>query len=178
MNEPEVQGFHTSDLRKSTLKKVNVWPGTGRRSSSSRASFSCPHVFLCFSLFCWIGSLLGHPQCLDYGPPFQPPSRLEFCSAYENFGCCDRERDNSIAAKYHEILDYLDPRGHKLCGAYIKDILCQVGWKIRSFVLCFGLTWGHCSPDSLSWLSCWEKRCGSRGEVDGHSNGIRSSACI
>uniref|UniRef100_A0A8C9FSM3 HHIP like 2 n=1 Tax=Pavo cristatus TaxID=9049 RepID=A0A8C9FSM3_PAVCR len=125
MNEPEVRGFHTSDLRKPTLKKVNVWPGTGRRSSSSRASFSCPRVFLCLSLFCWIGSLLGHPQCLDYGPPFQPPFHLEFCSAYENFGCCDRERDNSIAAKYRQILDYIDPRGHQLCGTYIKDILCQ-----------------------------------------------------
>uniref|UniRef100_A0A672VBY9 HHIP like 2 n=1 Tax=Strigops habroptila TaxID=2489341 RepID=A0A672VBY9_STRHB len=69
--------------------------------------------------------LLAHPQCLDYGPPFQPPFHLEFCSAYENFGCCDQERDNSIAAKYWDIMDYIDPREHKLCGTYIKDILCQ-----------------------------------------------------
>uniref|UniRef100_A0A8D0FRE8 HHIP like 2 n=1 Tax=Strix occidentalis caurina TaxID=311401 RepID=A0A8D0FRE8_STROC len=81
--------------------------------------------FFCLSLLCLIGSLLGHPQCLDYGPPFQPPFHLEFCSAYENFGCCDQERDNSIAAKYWDIMDYIDPRGHKLCGTYIKDILCQ-----------------------------------------------------
>ncbi|XP_009585943.1 PREDICTED: HHIP-like protein 2 [Fulmarus glacialis] len=128
MNEPyheEVQDVYTFDLKKPTLKEVNVWPCTGRSSSSSGVSFSCPYVFLCLSLLCLIGSLLGHPQCLDYGPPFQPPFHLEFCSAYENFGCCDQERDNSIAAKYWDIMDYIDPRGHKLCGTYIKDILCQ-----------------------------------------------------
>ncbi|XP_074782406.1 HHIP-like protein 2 [Athene noctua] len=122
MNEPYyevIQNFYISDLKKPTLKEVNVWPCTGRSSSSSGVSF------FCLSLLCLIGSLLGHPQCLDYGPPFQPPFHLEFCSAYENFGCCDQERDNSIAAKYWDIMDYIDPQGHKLCGTYIKDILCQ-----------------------------------------------------
>ncbi|NXI91460.1 HIPL2 protein, partial [Psophia crepitans] len=120
-----VQDFCTSDLKKPALKETNVWLCTGRSSSSSGVSFSCSRVFLCLSLLCLMGSLLGHPQCLDYGPPFQPPFHLEFCSAYENFGCCDQERDNSIAAKYWDIMDYIDPRGHKLCGTYIKDILCQ-----------------------------------------------------
>ncbi|XP_074024738.1 HHIP-like protein 2 [Numenius arquata] len=128
MNEPyykAVQDFYMSDLKKPIQKEKNVWPCTRRSISSSGVSFSCPQVFLCLSLLCLLGSLLGHPQCLDYGPPFQPPSGLEFCSAYENFGCCDQERDNSIAAKYRDIMDYIDPRGHKLCGRYIKDILCQ-----------------------------------------------------
>ncbi|NXB14898.1 HIPL2 protein, partial [Rhagologus leucostigma] len=128
MKEPyyeEVQGFYTSDLKKPTLKEVNAWPQAGKSSSSSGVSFSCPHVCVCLSLLCLTGSLLGHPQCLDYGPPFQPPLPLEFCSAYENFGCCDQERDNSIAAKYWDIMDYMDPQGLKLCGTYIKDILCQ-----------------------------------------------------
>ncbi|NWV24117.1 HIPL2 protein, partial [Origma solitaria] len=128
MNEPcceEVQDFYTSDLKKPMLKEVNAWPHAGKSSSTSGVSFSCPHVCLCLSLLCLTGSLLGHPQCLDYGPPFQPPLRLEFCSAYGNFGCCDQERDNSIAAKYWDIMDYIDPQGHKLCGTYIKDILCQ-----------------------------------------------------
>ncbi|NWI57705.1 HIPL2 protein, partial [Calyptomena viridis] len=128
MKEPyceEVQDFYMSDLKKPTPKEVNIWSQTGRSSSSSGVSFSCPHVCLCLFLLCLVGSLLGHPQCLDYGPPFQPRFHLEFCSAYENFGCCDQERDNSIAAKYWDIMDYIDPRGHKMCGTYIKDILCQ-----------------------------------------------------
>ncbi|XP_065486958.1 HHIP-like protein 2 [Caloenas nicobarica] len=117
--------FYTSDLKKPTLKEATVWPCTGRSSSSSWVSFFCPRAFLCLSLSCLVGSLLGHPQCLDYGPPFQPSFHLEFCSAYENFGCCDQERDNSIAAKYWETMDYIDSQGQKLCGTYIKDILCQ-----------------------------------------------------
>ncbi|XP_027497417.1 HHIP-like protein 2 isoform X1 [Corapipo altera] len=128
MNEPyyeEVQDSYTSDLRTPTPKEVNIWPQAERSSSSSGVSFSCPHVCLCLLLLCLIGCVLGHPQCLDYGPPFHPPFHLEFCSAYEKFGCCDQERDNSIAAKYWDIMDYIDPRGHKLCGTYIKDILCQ-----------------------------------------------------
>lgn len=144
MNEPyyeEVQDFYTSDPKKPALKEVNVWPCTGRSSSSSGVSLSCPHVLLYLSLLCLINCLLAHPQCLDYGPPFQPPFHLEFCSAYENFGCCDQERDNSIAAKYWDIMDYIDPRGHKLCGTYIKDILCQVEQKNSICILCFGLTW-------------------------------------
>lgn len=131
MNEPcyEVQDFYTSDLKKPTLKEVNAWPQAGKSRSSSGVSFPCPHVCVCLSLLCLTGSLLGHPQCLDYGPPFQPPLPLEFCSAYINFGCCDQKRDNSIAAKYWDIMDYMDPQGHKLCGTHIKDILCQVGKK-------------------------------------------------
>ncbi|KAG8443791.1 hypothetical protein GDO86_009103, partial [Hymenochirus boettgeri] len=69
--------------------------------------------------------LLGHPQCLDYEPPFKPPVHLEFCSQYEQFGCCDQEKDNTIAEKYWSIMDYFDPQGHQMCGGYIKEILCQ-----------------------------------------------------
>lgn len=52
MNEPyykEVQDFYISDLKKPTLKEVNIWPCSGRSSSSSGVYFSCPHVFLCLS---------------------------------------------------------------------------------------------------------------------------------
>lgn len=173
MNEPryEVQDFYTSDLKKPTLKEVNAWPQAGKSRSSSGVSFPCPHVCVCLSLLCLTGSLLGHPQCLDYGPPFQPPLPLEFCSAYENFGCCDQKRDNSIAAKYWDIMDYMDPQGHKLCGTHIKDILCQVGKK--DSVLHFGLVWGSVVvlTASFNQLCCCEGRCGSRGRVGWQGNG-------
>nr|XP_005307008.1 HHIP-like protein 2 [Chrysemys picta bellii] len=126
MNGPYLkdgQDSYTSDLRKPPVKKVNVWP----HSSRSGVSNLSPNFFFCLSvaLLGQAGMLWGHPQCLDYGPPFQPPFHLEFCSAYETFGCCDQDKDNSIAAKYWEIMDYIDPQGHELCGGYIKDILCQ-----------------------------------------------------
>lgn len=78
----------------------------------------------------WVGLLQGHPQCLDYGPPFRPPLHLEFCSDYNSFGCCDQRKDHRIAARYWDIMNYFDLKGHELCGGYIKDILCQVGLSI------------------------------------------------
>ncbi|XP_073528002.1 HHIP-like protein 2 [Phyllobates terribilis] len=69
--------------------------------------------------------VLAHPQCLDFGPPFKPAMHLEFCSQYEEFGCCDQEKDNIIAEKYWTIMDNYDYKEQELCGGYIKDILCQ-----------------------------------------------------
>ncbi|CAN8203223.1 unnamed protein product [Coccothraustes coccothraustes] len=138
MNEPcyeEVQDFYTSDLKKPLLKEVNAWL-LGHRLKSAAAApafLFLAHVCVCLFLFCLMSTLLGQPQCLDYGLLYQPPLPLEFCSTYENFGCCDQERDNSIAAKYWDIMDYIDPQGHELCGTYIKDILCQVRKKNNIF---------------------------------------------
>uniref|UniRef100_F6TQQ8 HHIP like 2 n=1 Tax=Monodelphis domestica TaxID=13616 RepID=F6TQQ8_MONDO len=87
---------------------------------SSYVSCFCLLLFLSQAAF-----LQGHPQCLDYGPPFKPPVHLEFCSYYETFGCCDQSKDNRIAARYLDIMEYFDLKGHELCGGYIKDILCQ-----------------------------------------------------
>ncbi|XP_036133663.1 HHIP-like protein 2 [Molossus molossus] len=72
-----------------------------------------------------VGLLQGHPQCLDYGPPFQPSLHLAFCSDYESLGCCDQRKDQRIAARYGDIMDYFDGKGRELCGGHIKDILCQ-----------------------------------------------------
>ncbi|KAH0622676.1 hypothetical protein JD844_025183 [Phrynosoma platyrhinos] len=127
MNNPSLQSGHISEssaLRRPLVKKTTV---SSHESSTSRIPFHSYSFITCISfvLFCQAGVLLGHPQCLDYGPPFQPPFHLEFCSAYETFGCCDQDKDNTIAARYWEIMDYIDPQAHKLCGRYIKDILCQ-----------------------------------------------------
>ncbi|KAE8585585.1 hypothetical protein XENTR_v10021367 [Xenopus tropicalis] len=69
--------------------------------------------------------VMGHPQCLDYKPPFQPSQPLDFCSAYSSFGCCDSAQDEAIASRYHYITDFLDHSGVTACGDYIRDILCQ-----------------------------------------------------
>lgn len=94
-----------------------------RRLPTSSGIF---HFWLAF-LSGQVGLLRGHPQCLDFGPPFQPPLHLDFCSDYESFGCCDQRKDHRLAARYRDIMDYLDLGAHELCGGYIKDILCQVG---------------------------------------------------
>ncbi|XP_034966392.2 HHIP-like protein 2 [Zootoca vivipara] len=122
MNNPNLQGGHI--LETSSNRKTYVRSYKNNRAGISFHSLNfLTGVF--FMLLGQSGLLLGHPQCLDYGPPFQPPFHLEFCSAYETFGCCDQDKDNTIAAKYWEVMDYIDPQAHKLCGGYIKDILCQ-----------------------------------------------------
>ncbi|XP_038205371.1 HHIP-like protein 2 [Arvicola amphibius] len=90
------------------------------------APWLSPGIFyLGLTFLGWVGLLQGHPQCLDYRPPFRPPLHLEFCSDYNSFGCCDQRKDHRIAARYWDIMNYFDLRGHELCGGYIKDILCQ-----------------------------------------------------
>ncbi|XP_043861205.1 HHIP-like protein 2 isoform X2 [Dromiciops gliroides] len=107
-----------------------IVPRSGPRNSASRIGSQLPksHYISCFCLLLFLNQaafLQGHPQCLDYGPPFKPPVHLEFCSEYETFGCCDQSKDRRIAARYWDIVEYLDLKGHELCGGYIKDILCQ-----------------------------------------------------
>ncbi|KAM9326449.1 HHIP-like protein 1 [Gastrophryne carolinensis] len=70
-------------------------------------------------------TVTGHPQCLDYKPPFQPSKPLTFCTAYSTFGCCDLAQDRAIAERFLYITEFLDQTGVATCGQYIKNILCQ-----------------------------------------------------
>ncbi|XP_063775497.1 HHIP-like protein 2 [Pseudophryne corroboree] len=81
--------------------------------------------FFFMLVFLFQPGVLGHPQCLDFGPPFKPVVHLEFCSQYDEFGCCDQEKDNIIAERYWSIMDNYDYKEQELCGGYVKDILCQ-----------------------------------------------------
>ncbi|KAM8816795.1 LOW QUALITY PROTEIN: HHIP-like protein 2 [Rhynchonycteris naso] len=106
-----------------------------RRKSTPRVgpTWQAPWLSTSSGIFCLcltflldqVGLLQGHPQFLDYGPPFKPTVHLKFCSDYESFGCCDQRKDHCIAARYWDIMDYLGLKAHELCGGYIKDILCQ-----------------------------------------------------
>uniref|UniRef100_A0A8C4RCV0 HHIP-like protein 1 n=1 Tax=Erpetoichthys calabaricus TaxID=27687 RepID=A0A8C4RCV0_ERPCA len=71
----------------------------------------------------WLAN--GHPQCLDYKPPFQPSGALVFCKEYSKFGCCDVERDIAISNRYYEVMDFFDYGGFVSCGKFIKSIMCQ-----------------------------------------------------
>uniref|UniRef100_A0A8C6U0D4 HHIP-like 2 n=1 Tax=Neogobius melanostomus TaxID=47308 RepID=A0A8C6U0D4_9GOBI len=66
-----------------------------------------------------------HPQCLDFAPPFNPPWHLEFCTQYQEFGCCDQKTDNMIAERYWDIIDVLETQGLDLCAESLKEIMCQ-----------------------------------------------------
>lgn len=57
-----------------------------------------------------------HPQCLDFALPFKPLWHLEFCTQYQEFGCCDQKTDNMIAERYWDIIDVLETQGLDLCA--------------------------------------------------------------
>lgn len=127
-------------------------PGGGLSCWAPRLPTSSGIFHLCLTF--WLGQvglLQGHSQCLDHGPPFQPSPPLEFCSHYEAFGRCDQHKDYLLATRYSVVMDFFDLRGHKLCGSYIKDILCQVGLGVTlqgsegaSLAKCGGAGLGGC----------------------------------
>nr|DBA20796.1 TPA: hypothetical protein GDO54_017539 [Pyxicephalus adspersus] len=85
------------------------------------------HLVLSLWLFLVLHTcvVIGHPQCLDYKPPFQPLKPLTFCTAYSSFGCCDTAQDRAIADKFRYITEFLDNTGVNVCGEYLRNILCQ-----------------------------------------------------
>lgn len=89
---------------------------------------SLPQLFLILSLILLVQvqPASAHPQCLDFEPPFKPPWHLEFCTQYEEFGCCDQKTDNTIAERYWDIIDQLDEAGYDLCADLLKEVMCQV----------------------------------------------------
>ncbi|XP_072364405.1 HHIP-like protein 2 isoform X3 [Scyliorhinus torazame] len=85
-------------------------------------SFRC---LLLVCLYLQAAHVSCHPQCLDYRPPFKPDSRLQFCSQYGTFGCCNQKKDNAVAQKYKKVTESIDFNGSKRCGKFMKVIMCQ-----------------------------------------------------
>ncbi|KAK7506765.1 hypothetical protein BaRGS_00002240, partial [Batillaria attramentaria] len=67
----------------------------------------------------------GHPQCLDFRPPFEAESPLSFCSNYTEFGCCTGEDDSNLYQEYLALRSTLTETDWNRCHGYIQDILCQ-----------------------------------------------------
>lgn len=108
------------------MSETEEWP---KSSSVSRVLRLLVTTAICSDVIL----VVGHPQCLDFRPPFditEPP--LSFCSNYSRFGCCDRKRDLAIKEWYAFILDQMEldqgsDSGEALrttCGPLLKDVLC------------------------------------------------------
>ncbi|XP_055969682.1 HHIP-like protein 1 [Sorex fumeus] len=67
----------------------------------------------------------GHPQCLDFRPPFRPPRPLRFCAQYSAFGCCTPERDEALAGRFGALAARVDAAQWAACAGYALDLLCQ-----------------------------------------------------
>ncbi|XP_015279922.1 PREDICTED: HHIP-like protein 1 [Gekko japonicus] len=67
----------------------------------------------------------GHPQCLDFKPPFKPPRPLAFCAQYSDFGCCDAQRDSALLERFYGVTEHLDHAAYAACASHLQDLLCQ-----------------------------------------------------
>ncbi|XP_060118757.1 HHIP-like protein 1 [Heteronotia binoei] len=80
-------------------------------------------------LFALVALLLrqasGHPQCLDFKPPFKPPRPLAFCVQYSDFGCCDAQRDSGLLQRFYGATEHLDHAAYAACASHLQDLLCQ-----------------------------------------------------
>uniref|UniRef100_A0A6J0VAK5 HHIP-like protein 1 n=1 Tax=Pogona vitticeps TaxID=103695 RepID=A0A6J0VAK5_9SAUR len=72
-----------------------------------------------------LGVASGHPQCLDFKPPFKPPRPLTFCVQYSDFGCCDAQRDAVLLERYYGVSGHLDQAAYAACASHLQDLLCQ-----------------------------------------------------
>eukprot|EP00794_Sanderia_malayensis_P019991 gene19991-21951_t len=76
------------------------------------------------SLFC----VYGHPQCLDYFPPFASSRPVGFCKDTSSYGCCSSRRENHLmkihnyATRRRKEMRNLPPAS---CDVFVKDILCS-----------------------------------------------------
>ncbi|KAM4662406.1 HHIP-like protein 1 [Discoglossus pictus] len=83
------------------------------------------YLLLLGLLLARLGTVLSHPQCLDFKPPFRPAQELTFCVQYKDFGCCDVVRDSEIMDTFYRVVGHFDQAGYETCAAHVQDILCQ-----------------------------------------------------
>ena len=76
-----------------------------------------------FSVF--ISFAVGHPQCVDFYPPFESNNNPVLCDEYVEFGCCSQEKNSELATKYQEVLNNLSENGLSQCADFVKSIICQ-----------------------------------------------------
>lgn len=113
--------LHPKGVGRAVLRTVSA--PTSPRKPQCLPAFSLVVSVMLFSL---VGLASAHPQCLDFEPPFKPQWHLEFCTQYDQFGCCDQKRDNMIAERYRGVIDQLGVSGSELCADMLKEIMCQV----------------------------------------------------
>ncbi|XP_017290303.1 HHIP-like protein 1 [Kryptolebias marmoratus] len=113
----EVQRIHRTPLQVPCSQKHGAM-----RRSSAQARF-------CRALLCVLALHVApaepHPQCLDFKPPFRPLRDLQLCVMYNEFGCCDHQKDQELLARFYRVMGNLDERGYADCAGLVLELLCQ-----------------------------------------------------
>lgn len=126
--EQTAEDFRGQAAKMTSKRDAALHPCRAVLRAASSSSKSFPELILIMSvmLLVPVRPASAHPQCLDFAPPFRPPWHLEFCTQYEEFGCCDQKADNVIAERYWDIIEQLEVAGLELCSDKLKEVMCQV----------------------------------------------------
>ena len=104
------------------------------RARSVQCAISCKESWQKYAAWLLLGvSMLcvctqGHPQCLDFLPPFELiDDELPFCSLYTELGCCTQEDGKRLENLYTDVVKTAQNSIEDIssCVNYVKDILCQ-----------------------------------------------------
>ncbi|XP_038074545.1 mucin-3A-like isoform X47 [Patiria miniata] len=92
--------------------------------------FGTKSYFVVQILLSMIGDSTAHPQCLDFFPPFSfdQGDQPEFCTLYQDFGCCTLAKDRQIRQTFQTIVTEYNTMHGSLssnCSNFLREILCQ-----------------------------------------------------
>ena len=70
--------------------------------------------------------VVGHPQCLDYLPPFG--NRPRFCSQYRSLSCCTDDASRQIKQRVNRLLrtSVSNRTARNQCRSYLRNVACTV----------------------------------------------------
>lgn len=75
-------------------------------------------------LLLYLVSVSGHPQCLDFKPPFESEISLGFCPQYSSFGCCTTVDDSDLKKNFNAIKPLIPRSKWNKCKKDVHDLLC------------------------------------------------------
>ena len=70
--------------------------------------------------------VVGHPQCLDYLPPFR--NRPRYCSQYRPFSCCTNDATSVVKQRVNEVLraSIRNRKARNQCKSYLRNVACTI----------------------------------------------------
>lgn len=69
----------------------------------------------------------GHPQCLDFLPPFIPEQRLAYCTQYDAYSCCTARSEGAVkieVARLASLVNSTSPQPN-VCEMFVRNISCS-----------------------------------------------------
>lgn len=74
-----------------------------------------------------VSTVFGHPQCLDFLPPFKN-KRPRHCTQYKPFSCCTNDASRELKRSVNRLLkaSISDKTVRSQCRSYLRDVACTV----------------------------------------------------